>query len=102
MVEGSLTIFNLVALLLVVGVSSNYTLFFSTLSAVPQERQRAGLSVLLAAASTFSAFAILAWSSSPVLALIGKTVSVGAAVGLVASMVFAPRAGSTAKSSENT
>ena len=91
MVEGSLTIFNLVALLLVVGVASNYTLFFSTLSAVPEERQRASLSVLLAAASTFSAFAMLAWSSSPVLALIGKTVAIGAAVGLVASMVFAPR-----------
>ena len=101
MVEGSLTIFNLVALLLVVGVASNYTLFFSTLSAVPQERQRAGLSVLLAAASTFAAFAILAWSSSPVLALIGKTVSIGAAVGLVASMVFAPRAGPAATGSEN-
>ena len=78
-------------LLLVAGVASNYTLFFSTLSADPEERQRAALSVLLAAASTFLAFAVLTASSSPVLATIGTTVAIGVAVGLLASMVFAPR-----------
>ena len=91
MIEGSLTIFNVVALLLVVGVASNYTMFFSTLSPEPGERRRASLSVLLAAASTFSAFAMLALSTSPVLAKIGTTVAIGALAGLAASMVFAPR-----------
>ena len=88
LVAGRLTVFHLVSLLLVVGVASNYTLFFSTLSTQPLERQRASLSVLLAAASTFIAFATLAFSSTPVLAMIGLTVSIGAAVGLVTSMVF--------------
>ena len=87
---GHLTVFNLVALLLVVGVASNYTLFFSTLPADPQKRQRASLSVLLAASSTFIGFAMLASSSTPILATIGLTVSIGAAIGLLASMVFSP------------
>jgi predicted exporter len=88
LVAGRLTVFHLVSLLLVVGVASNYTLFFSTLSAQPLVRQRASLSVLLAAASTFIAFATLAFSATPVLAMIGLTVSIGAAVGLITSVVF--------------
>ncbi len=87
--KSQLTVFNLVSLLLVVGVASNYTLFFSTLSAEPQARQRASVSVLLAAASTFIAFSTLAFSATPVLATIGLTVSTGAAIGLFTSMVFA-------------
>ncbi len=88
LLRGQLTVFNLVSLLLVVGVASNYTLFFSTLSPEPLQRQRASVSVLLAAASTFIGFSTLAFSSTPVLAMIGLTVSIGAAVGLLASMVF--------------
>jgi len=91
-IAGGLTIFNVVALLLVVGVASNYTLFFSTPEPDPAARHRAGLSVLLAAASTFTAFALLAFSTSPVLAMIGQTVAIGTAVGLIAAMAFAPRA----------
>ena len=87
-VEGRLTVFNLVALLLVVGVASNYTLFFSTLSSDAVERQRASVSVVLAATSTFIGFGALATSSTPVLAMIGLTVSIGVAAGLVTSMVF--------------
>jgi predicted exporter len=90
LLKGQLTVFNLVALLLVAGVASNYTLFFSTLSAEPQERQRASLSVVLAAASTFIGFAMLATSSTPVLAMIGLTVAIGAVLGVVTSMVFSP------------
>ena len=88
LIKSHLTLFNLVSILLVVGVASNYTLFFSTLSKNPQERQRASVSVLLAAASTFIGFTVLAFSSTPVLAMIGQTVSLGAVVGLIASMAF--------------
>ncbi len=90
MIEGSLTIFNVVALLLVAGVTSNYTLFVSTLSVAAAERQQAAASVLLAAASTFVAFAMLSMSASPVLAMIGRTVALGVTIGLLASLVFAP------------
>ncbi len=88
LIKSHLTLFNLVSILLVVGVASNYTLFFSTLSKEPQERQRASVSVLLAAASTFIGFTVLAFSSTPVLAMIGLTVSLGAVIGLVSSMAF--------------
>jgi predicted exporter len=88
LIKSHLTLFNLVSVLLVVGVASNYTLFFSTLSTQVAERQRSSVSVLLAAASTFIGFAVLAFSSTPVLAMIGLTVSLGAVVGLVASMAF--------------
>ncbi len=88
LLKSHLTLFNLVSVLLVVGVASNYTLFFSTLSTNLQERQRSSVSVLLAAASTFIGFAVLAFSSTPVLAMIGLTVSLGAVVGLVTSMAF--------------
>jgi predicted exporter len=88
LIEGYLTIFNLVALLLVAGVASNYTLFFSTLSSNEKERQRASLSVIIAASCTFLGFVMLATSSTPVLAMIGLTVSVGSAVGLLCSMAF--------------
>jgi predicted exporter len=44
--------------------------------------------VLLAAGSTFFAFATLAFSSTPVLGMIGQTVAIGAAAGLLVSMVF--------------
>ncbi len=90
LLKGELTVFNLVALLLVAGVASNYTLFFSTLSPDPQERQRASLSVMLAASSTFIGFAMLATSSTPVLAMIGLTVAIGAVLGVLTSMVFSP------------
>jgi predicted exporter len=88
LLHGQLTVFHLVSLLLVVGVVSNYTLFFSTLPGEPGARQRASLSVLLAAGSTFFAFATLAFSSTPVLGMIGQTVAIGAAAGLLVSMVF--------------
>lgn len=87
---GQLSIFNLVSLLLVVGVSSNYALFFATLSANAQERHRASVSVVLAAGSTFIGFSTLAFSATPVLASIGITVSIGALVGLLGSMAFSP------------
>jgi predicted exporter len=90
LIKGELTVFNLVALLLVAGVASNYTLFFSTLSKDPEERQRASLSVMLAATSTFIGFAMLATSSTPVLAMIGLTVAIGAVLGVLTSMVFSP------------
>ncbi|MBL8478427.1 MAG: MMPL family transporter [Sterolibacteriaceae bacterium] len=91
LIAGSLTVFNLVALLLVAGVASNYALFFATLSPDAGERQRTSLSVLLAGASTFIVFAVLVASSTPVLAMIGATVAIGAAVGLICSMAFSPR-----------
>ena len=88
----SLTLFHLVALLLVAGVGSNYVMFCSALPAHPSDRASARLSVLLCAGSTFVAFALLASSDAPVLRMIGTTVAIGVAATLLAGLAFAPAA----------
>jgi len=87
-----LTLFHLLALLLVVGVVSNYAMFCTPLPQAAADRAAILLSVLLCGASTFLAFVVLARSSAPVLAMIGSTVAVGVAVGVLASGVFAATA----------
>lgn len=86
----SLTLFHLVALLLVAGVGSNYVMFCSALPAHPSDRASARLSVLLCAGSTFVAFALLASSDAPVLRMIGTTVAIGVVATLLAGLAFAP------------
>ena len=75
-------------MLLVVGVASNYTLFFASLPADQQERRQVSLSVCLAATATIIAFALLAESSAPLLEMIGTTVALGALLGLISALVF--------------
>src|SRR5262249_44439223 len=87
--EGSLTLFHLVALLLVAGVGSNYAIFFCRLPAETTARRTTLASVLLASATTFIAFALLSTSSTPVLHMIGTTVGIGTLAGLAASAACA-------------
>ena len=86
LIEGRLTLFHLVALLLAAGISTNYALFFG-LQASPSAPVT--LSVILASATTLIAFTALAASSTPVLHMIGVTVAIGACVALVVSMALA-------------
>jgi len=87
--EGSLTLFNLVALLLVAGIGSNYAIFFCRLPVESAARRTTLASVLLASATTFIAFALLATSTTPVLHMIGMTVGIGTLAGLAASAACA-------------
>jgi predicted exporter len=80
-----LTLFHLVALLLVAGVGSNYALFFEREPPDEDERRRTVFAVAFCAATTAAAFGLLAWSQVPVLQMIGAT----AAIGAVASLAFA-------------
>ena len=80
-----LTLFHLVALLLVVGVGSNYSLFFERQNLKAGEPARTALAVLLCNISTCIGFGLLALSRSPVLVAIGGTVALGAFF----SMMFA-------------
>jgi predicted exporter len=79
-----LTVFHLIAMLLVMGIGLNYALFFdrpegkSTLSAL-----------FVTCATTLLAFGTLAWSSNPVLHAIGLTVSVGALAAFMTSAALA-------------
>jgi predicted exporter len=88
-VEGSLTLFHLVALLLVAGIGSNYAIFFCRLPAEHAARRATLASIALAASTTFIAFVLLATSMTPVLHMIGTTVGIGTLAGLAASAACA-------------
>jgi len=72
-----LTMFHLVALLLVVGIGLNYALFFSRPAPDAEERRRTLLSLIVCGATTLVAFGCLALSRTPVLHAIGVTVALG-------------------------
>lgn len=87
----ALSLFNLVALLLVVGVGLNYALFFAGRHAHDEDKRRAQHSVVVAAGTTLSAFGCLALSSIPVLHEIGMTVALGVVLALVFAAAFSGR-----------
>ena len=92
LLEQRLTLFHLVALLLVVGVGSNYALFFATQPPEARARDAVRASVLLCAGSTLAAFSFLAMASAPVLHIIGLTVALGTLASLAAAAsIAAPR-----------
>jgi predicted exporter len=78
-----LTIFHLVSLLLVVGVGSNYTLFFDRALKTGDSPQRTLAALLLCNLSTVIGFGAIAFARTPVLSAIGTTVAVGAALSLI-------------------
>jgi predicted exporter len=80
-----LSIFHLVAMLLVIGVSLNYALFFNRERRDEAERDLTLLAVFLAYATTLLAALALAFSVTPVLRAIGITTALGATFAFVAS-----------------
>jgi predicted exporter len=90
----ALTIFHLVALLLVVGIGVNYALFADRAAQSPEEVGRVVRTLLVVSATTLCAFATLALSDIPVLRALGTTVCAGviACLALVAFVAFPPRA----------
>jgi len=101
LVGRELTILNVVGMLLIVAVGSNYALFFDRAS---QPLHRGSLprtlaSLLVANLATVSAFAVLACSSVPVLRDLGSTVAPGALLALVfASLMARPLPAPTVRS----
>lgn len=83
-----LTLFHLVAMLLVAGVGSNYSLFFEHETLRRGDPRHTIVSVLLCAAATVLAFGLLASAHAPVLSAIGSTVVLGASLSLLFSAVF--------------
>jgi predicted exporter len=83
----TLSIFHIVALLLVVGVGSNYALFFDgqvdEISLGPVM-----ISLVVCNLSTIFGFGVLGFSNMPVLSAIGATVGVGAVLCLVLSALY--------------
>jgi len=83
-----LNIFHLVALLLVVGVGSNYTLFFERGNPGGADPQRTATSVLFCNLSTVAGFGVLGFASTPVLSAIGSTVAIGAFLSLLFAAIL--------------
>jgi predicted exporter len=87
----SLSIFHLVAFLLVIGVGSNYALFFDQQHATVNARSSTEsvlLALIVCNLSTIFGFGILAFSSMPVLQAIGGTVAIGAFLSLIFSATY--------------
>lgn len=84
-----LSVFHLVALLLVLGIGLNYALFFERVAADEIERSRTRLSLAVCSTSTIVTFGFLAMSTTPVLHAIGSTVALGAVFALSMSALWA-------------
>jgi predicted exporter len=83
-----LSIFNLVGLLLIVSVGSNYCLFFERQGRDQEHRERTVASLVLANLCTDFGFGILSLSGIPVLHDIGVTVAIGTLLSLVFAAIL--------------
>lgn len=83
-----LNMFHLVAMLLVIGVGTNYTLFFDRALQHAHQRGRIYVSLATCNLSTVLGFGVIALASTPVLAAIGMTVAIGAALSLLFGAVL--------------
>lgn len=87
----ALNMFHLVAMLLVIGVGTNYTLFFDRAVQHESHSGRIYVSLLTCNLSTVMGFGVIALASTPILAAIGSTVAIGAALSLLFGAVFMHR-----------
>ncbi|MEK6244721.1 MAG: MMPL family transporter [Pseudomonadota bacterium] len=85
-----LTLFHLVALLLVIGVGTNYALFFNRPQHNHDERALMLLSLAVASLATLISASALATSGTPVLRAIGLTAAIGTVYALVLCALLAP------------
>lgn len=82
-----LNLLNIIGLLLVFAVGSNYALFFSS-----SQSNMTMASLLLATTTTIIGYGVLIFSQIPVLQTIGITVGTGVFLALVFSALMAPSA----------
>lgn len=90
---GGLTLFHLVSLLLVMGLSLDQSLFFHRDAGDAEERRRTLLSLIVCSSSSVLAFGSLATSQIDILRAIGATVAVGAGLAIGFAALLAPRPG---------
>jgi predicted exporter len=87
-----LGILHVVGMLLIVAVGSNYALFFDRLAQhAHADLPRTLASLAVANLATVIGFGVLAFSSVPVLAALGRTTAPGALLALLFSALLAPR-----------
>ncbi|MFQ5935234.1 MAG: MMPL family transporter [Acidiferrobacterales bacterium] len=81
--DQQLSLFHLVALLLLVGVGLDYGLFFNRAFQDAAERERTARALVVCNTTTVLVFGVLAFSQTPVLNAIGSTAAAGAMMCLV-------------------
>ncbi len=86
-----ISLFHLVALLMVLGAGVDYSLFFNRFGGGHDERRQTLHALLVCATSTVAVFGILAWSEIPVLRAIGSTVAIGVSASFVFALLMARR-----------
>ncbi|MEX0693020.1 MAG: MMPL family transporter, partial [Rhodospirillales bacterium] len=84
----SLNLFHILALLLVASIGVDYALFFPGYSAIHGDGSRAFQSISLCCITTVCVFAVLSFSSIPILSAIGMTVASGSAISFVLTLCF--------------
>ena len=83
-----LTVFHLVALMLVAGIGTNYALFLARDDPADDSPATTARSLAVVAGTTLCAFGTLATSQTPVLRTIGLTVTLGVVLSLVLSVLL--------------
>lgn len=77
-----LNLFHLIAMLLVLSLAIDYSLFFNRPQRDKQEYQRTQHAIIVCAASTIMVFGLLGLSTIPVLQALGRTVTLGVCISL--------------------
>ncbi len=94
-IAGGLTVFHLVALLMVAGLGIDYGVFLRHGHEVdgtdPAARGDTVRAVMLCAATSIAVFTLLATAAVPILSQIGWTVAIGSAVSLLLCLIFTGR-----------
>src|SRR5512134_2538435 len=84
----SLSLFHLIALVLAAGLGLDYALFFEHAADDPSEQRRTLHAVIVCSLSTLMVFALLAFSTLPVLRAIGITVAAGVVSNFVLALLL--------------
>jgi predicted exporter len=83
-----LSLFHLIALLLVTGIGIDYSLFFQRATTSDRDHRTDLQAVLICALSSLAVFGILAFSPTPVLKAIGLTVTIGIPLSFLLALAF--------------
>jgi predicted exporter len=84
----SLTLFHIIALMLVLGIGMDYSLFFNRREVSGWERYHTLQALFICALSTAIVFSLLGFSSIPVLHAIGQTVTLGVVASFVLTLLL--------------
>lgn len=91
----AINVFHLLALLLVLGMGLDYSLFFNRINGDELERKQRTHAISISALTTSAAFSVLAFSSIPVMVAMGQTVAAGVIMCFISALVLSTPADKT-------